>query len=262
MKFLRTQNQFLACLVVGLSVSCAQKKFEAANNVKNKPAAAPADENSNADMQQSSPSVQSTSSSVQTVVQSSSNSIANAIGSKGVVFGSGISDDDKNAMKKCLDLWGNHPFKTVDGNANPSNFKKMKTSVAVAGIQIGKVDDSIATNHDVLVVIDPAVNLVSNVEYKLLNPKGWYCMKFQVTAGAEQTKATTNVKLHCDAKLAKSNLVIGVDSTANTGVVGVNNTTVGVGSVNKPGTVAQGNIVIDGTVSLNRVSSSGNACAK
>jgi hypothetical protein len=159
-----------------------------------------------------------------------------------------------------LNLWGTHPFKVIDPNSNPPSYKKIKTSVAFAGLQIGGVNDTTSTQHDVLVVIDPAINVASSVEYKLMNPKAWYCMKFQVTSGVEEIKADTNVKIHCDAKLAQSNLVLSADSTNNTGVVGINGDTIGYGTLTKPDSVAQGNIVIDGTVKVNRVNAAGGAC--
>jgi hypothetical protein len=177
-------------------------------------------------------------------------------GSEGVTFKGKISEDDKKFVKKCLDLWGKHPFKVIDLDAKPSNYKEIKTSVSVLGINARPVEDTEATDHDVLTIIDPSINIAGKAEYKLLNPKGWYCMKFNVTAVND---AKTKVRLNCSAKLAKSNVLVGVDTKDDKGViVGVNGSTVAsVGGGSNPDGIAQGNVIIDGDVELIR-----EGCAK
>lgn len=161
-------------------------------------------------------------------------------GAAGVTFGTGI---DAEAIRKCLNLWGTHPFKSVTSQ----NFKKMAPNIALFGVQINPVEDMENTSFDKLILIDVSIKIASTVNMKLLNPKGWYCMKADIASGVEGIRNTTNVKLACSAKLAKNDLSVAVNST--TGGVTVGSQSVG-----------QFGIAIDSTVTLARQTPTGGAC--
>lgn len=157
------------------------------------------------------------------------------------------ADQNTETIKKCLSLWGNHPFKKVTG----ANYKRLASPVAFLGLQIGKIDDTFETKEDFLIVVDVGVNIGSQVTYNLMNPKGWYCLKANITAGVDSaTPATTKINLHCSAKLAKSDLALNVDSQKGT---------VGINQGNGAG---QFGIAIDGTVTLNQTATGGGSCGK
>lgn len=159
------------------------------------------------------------------------------------------SDVDADAVRKCLNLWGTHPFKSVSA----ANYKKLSPNVAVNlggfGLELGAINENTATAEPQLVVIDVAVNYASTTTWKLMNPKGWYCVKGAVATGSDTVQALTNINLACTAKLAKSNLALSLDS--NTG-----NLAVGTG-VDQG---AQLGILIDASVKLSRLQPNGAAC--
>jgi hypothetical protein len=176
-----------------------------------------------------------------TATDSAGTSTTVTTGATGVSIVSGI---DAEAIRKCLNLWGTHPFK----NVTQQNFKQMAPNVALFGIEINPVEDFDDTSFDKLVLIDVSFKIASTVNMKLMNPRGWYCVKADISSGVEGIPNTTNVSLACGAKLAKNDLSIGVNS--QTGGV-----TVGSQSLGQLG------IAIDSTVTLTRKNKNGTACA-
>ena len=59
---------------------------------------------------------------------------------------------------------------------------------------------------------NPITNNDGYVNYKLLNQKGWYCMKLDVTVGIDNI-AKTKITKACSAKVAENKVTIPVAST-------------------------------------------------
>ncbi len=123
------------------------------------------------------------------------------------------SNDDLAALHKCLSKWRDLPFGSTIGN-----YRKIYASVIVGGSGIA-VRDTERTSEPFLVLITAAVNVNSQVEYELLNPNGYYCIKVGVNVNTD-----LDVNLHCNARLADSLVDVNVGSTTNgnTASVGVN----------------------------------------
>jgi hypothetical protein len=102
-------------------------------------------------------------------------------------------EEDKDAVTKCLEAWGTHPF-----GANPK-YKTMATSVKVFGIG-NNPKDTAKTNEPVLTLINPGVNVMGGTTYELLNPNGWYCFRANVNVMGGLT-----IKAHCKAHIASAN---------------------------------------------------------
>lgn len=125
--------------------------------------------------------------------------------------GNNLSADDQ-AINKCLDKFGNHPFNSQQLH----NYRRIAASVQVLGIGNGVVDDQ-PTKEPALILISVAVNVLGTANYKLLNPNGWYCLKVGVNV-----QATTNIDLQCKAHLADSKVDVSVlSNSAPAGQVGV-----------------------------------------
>jgi hypothetical protein len=181
----------------------------------------------------------------------------------GLTFGPGVPDTD--SLRKCLNLWGTTPFKEVKAN----QVKVMDVSVGVGGgliagglaglgnlINIGNPKDLDVTSEPRLIVLPFSVNVGGSTTFELMNPNGWYCMKAAVGA-----RSTVNIKLHCSAKIAQSDLGISLrtNPTPMPGAPGLP-VSVGINDGRSPG--SQLGIMVDSNVNLTRVDSSGNAnCA-
>ena len=122
------------------------------------------------------------------------------------------SEDNPQAIRECLRKWGRHPFK----GENPS-YKELGGGVKVLGI--GKrVEDTEVTTAPRLVLVDPAVSVLTKNTYRLLNPNGWYCLKDSVTVLGKSV-----IEAHCRARLtasSKSVTVLGSGGTEGTTVLG------------------------------------------
>ncbi|MEY3903878.1 MAG: hypothetical protein RL189_3184 [Pseudomonadota bacterium] len=168
---------------------------------------------------------------------------------------------EADTIRKCMNLWGTVPFKEI----KPEHVKVMDVSVGVGGgllggsspiagigniINIGNPRDLEATAEPKLIIIPLSVNLGGSTNFELMNPNGWYCMKAAVGA-----KSTVGIKLHCNAKLAQSDL--GVSLETNPGGAGGIPVKVGINDGKTPG--GQLGIMVDSSVSLTRVNGSGAA---
>ena len=98
---------------------------------------------------------------------------------------------DVSAIKICLEKFKNHPF----DKENPK-FRTINASVKVFGIG-GNINETKKTNEMELVLIKPAVSVLSKTTYKLLNPNAWYCISSKVAVLAK-----TTIKLACASRLA------------------------------------------------------------
>ncbi|MFZ9518868.1 MAG: hypothetical protein ACO3A4_00160 [Silvanigrellaceae bacterium] len=186
-------------------------------------------------------------------------------GSTGITFAPGVPEQD--ALRKCLNLWGTVPFKEI----KPSQVKVMDVNVGIGGgllgsssplgglgniINFGNPKDLEVTSEPRLVILPLSVNVGGATTFELMNPNGWYCMKAAVGA-----KSTVNIKIHCNAKLAQSDLGVSVETNPTGGATPGPNATpvipvkVGINDGKTPG--GQLGIMVDSSVNLTRVSSSG-----
>ena len=103
--------------------------------------------------------------------------------------------DDPQAIRECLKKWGNHPFK----KENPP-YKELAGGVKVLGV--GKrVEDTEVTSAPRLVLVNPAVSVLTKNTYRLLNPNGWYCLKDNVTVlGKSVIEALCTSRLTASSK--------------------------------------------------------------
>jgi len=179
----------------------------------------------------------------------------------GVSFGPGVPERD--ALRKCLNLWGTAPFKEVKAN----QVKVMDVSVGVGGgllsgglagigniINIGNPKDYEVTPAARLIVLPLSVNVGGATTFELMNPNGWYCMKAAVGA-----RSTVNIKLHCNAKLAQSDLGVSLNTNPGGGAAGASPVPVSVGINDGRTPGGQLGIMVDSNVSVLRVDSRGNA---
>lgn len=109
---------------------------------------------------------------------------------------------EAGAIAACLATWRDHPFQGVDR----PRFKVLSSSVKVMGIGSDVVDDHRTADPE-LVLIKPAVNVMSKERFRLMNPNGWYCFQSTVTVLAK-----SEITAECGAHLASS-----VDSVAVAG---------------------------------------------
>ena len=109
-------------------------------------------------------------------------------------------------MKK----WSNHPFK----GENPS-YKELGGGVKVLGIGKSVVDAEV-TSAPRLVLVNPAVSVLTKNTYRLLNPNGWYCLKDNVTVLGKSV-----IEAHCQARLTASSKAVTVLGSSRQGAEGV-----------------------------------------
>jgi hypothetical protein len=107
----------------------------------------------------------------------------------------GTSSANWPAVKACLANWGHHPFKDIKS----VKFRVIKTSVSVFGIGGTAISDKVKTGYPQLVLIRPAVSVMSKSVYDLLNPNGWYCFDGQVNV---MGKAIINIA--CKTQIGSS----------------------------------------------------------
>ena len=97
------------------------------------------------------------------------------------------------AIQRCLKNWGEHPF-----TDETPKFKEAQLTVRV--LQFGDVQEiDSPTTEPQLVYIEPNVNVLSKVKYRLANPNGWYCFNNNV-----DVLSKIRFEMQCDAKLASS----------------------------------------------------------
>ena len=100
------------------------------------------------------------------------------------------ADDDEVA--NCLRSWGKHPFK------EKPEFRVISSKVRVMGVG-SNVEDTRPTDKPELVLLKPAVSVMSKSTMDLMNPNGWYCLK-----GKVDVLGKTEINLHCNAHMASS----------------------------------------------------------
>jgi hypothetical protein len=132
------------------------------------------------------------------------------------VFGLAFADEPKprrteaEVVRACLGAWPDHPFRGDD----PPRYRTLGSSVNVLGIG-GDVVDDVVTSEPQLVLVKPAVNVLTKGRFRLLNPNGWYCLESAVTVLAK-----SEIVAHCTAHLASSVQSVAV-AGGNAGADGV-----------------------------------------
>lgn len=101
---------------------------------------------------------------------------------------------EAEVIRSCLGTWPDNPFKGDD----PPRYKVLGASVNVLGMG-GTVADETSTPDPQLVLLKPAVNVLTKGRFRLMNPNGWYCFESAVTVLAK-----SEITLHCTAHLASS----------------------------------------------------------
>ena len=122
--------------------------------------------------------------------------------------------DDMVEIRGCFATWKTHPFP----KENPK-FKTISAKVKVMGIG-GNVEDTEVTAEPALVLVRPAVAVMSKQVLELKNPNGWYCLKNMTTVMGKG-----EIRLHCKARLASSDdgvsvAAAGQEDTGGTAVLG------------------------------------------
>ena len=123
---------------------------------------------------------------------------------------------DLEDVQNCLRHWGETPF-----SATPE-FRIMTSKVRVMGIGDEMTDAKHSLKPE-LILIKPAVSVMSKSVMTLTNPNGWYCLK-----GKVDVLGKTEINLHCQAHLAASTdgaTVMGSDD-GNTGTTVLGKTVV------------------------------------
>ncbi|MCO4747475.1 MAG: hypothetical protein KC912_21925 [Proteobacteria bacterium] len=106
----------------------------------------------------------------------------------------GVHPPDEAQLKHvqaCLAAWGEHPFAEA-----PETIREMRSSVRVMGFG-AELRDDVATSWPQLVLVEPAVNVMTKTTIQLNNPNGWYCLNANVTVMGKFV-----IKKACDARLA------------------------------------------------------------
>lgn len=176
----------------------------------------------------------------------------------GTTFGPNVPERD--ALEKCMNLWGTIPFKEVKAK----HVKVMSENVSIGGglfgsvveglanlpsLNFGNTKDLEATSEPRLIVIPLSLSFGGTTNYELMNPNGWYCLKF-----AAGVKSSVTIKHHCKAKIAQSDLGLSI----NTNPMGTSSdatkppVSVSINDGRTPGT--QMGIMVDSNVQLTAVS--------
>lgn len=119
--------------------------------------------------------------------------------------------DDRDDVIACLKNWKEHPFPVGKEKAD----RVLATSVRIFGAGGDLVDDA-KTDEPELVLVKPAVSVMTKTTMKLLNPNGWYCLK-----GKVDVMAKTEITLGCSTHLISSTqgaTVLGAQNEQSTGV--------------------------------------------
>jgi hypothetical protein len=109
------------------------------------------------------------------------------------VFAFSAAADDRDEVQTCLENWKDHPF-----NAAHPKFRIMSSQVKVMGMG-GEAKDDVKTDKPELILVRPAVNVMSKSVMNLNNPNGWYCLKGKVAVMGK-----TTIRLNCKAHLTSS----------------------------------------------------------
>ncbi|MEP6823189.1 MAG: hypothetical protein ABI919_00110 [Ramlibacter sp.] len=117
------------------------------------------------------------------------------------------------ALDSCIASWGkNAPFKK---GARADSL--LSTGVKVFGLGKGQSGGDPVTPKPALIYVQPAVNVMGATTIRLVNPRGWYCFRSNVSVAGN-----INIEAHCDAHIAHTRddgTAVGAVDTTNKGVV-------------------------------------------
>lgn len=103
--------------------------------------------------------------------------------------------DDQVALDECIASWGKaSPFKKGTPAAGV-----IATGVKVFGIGRGSTGNDPVTDKPRLVLVRPAVNVLGKSTIRLVNPRGWYCFRSNVTVAGKIA-----IEAQCDAHIASA----------------------------------------------------------
>ncbi len=110
-------------------------------------------------------------------------------------FSSAEAAADQNVVDRCIADWGSDsPFKK---GTVPSRV--ISPGVKVFGIGKSNNGDDKTTDKPALILVRPAVNVLGKSTIRLANPKGWYCLKANVTVAGKIA-----IDAHCSAHIASA----------------------------------------------------------
>ncbi len=108
---------------------------------------------------------------------------------------SGMAAEDQQVVDRCIADWGiDSPFKK---GTVPSRV--ISPGVKVFGIGKNNNGDDKTTDKPALILVRPAVNVLGKSTIRLANPKGWYCLKANVTVAGKIA-----IDAHCNAHVASA----------------------------------------------------------
>ena len=115
---------------------------------------------------------------------------------------------------QCLGNWPKHPF----GDIKSIKFRVIESNVRVFGIGSNTTDE-VSTNYPQLILVRPAVNVMSKMTYNLKNQNGWYCLKGQTNV---MGKAVFNIgcKTHITSSESGSTVMGSSEGEQGTTVMG------------------------------------------
>ncbi len=116
-------------------------------------------------------------------------------------------------ITKCLAAWPKHPF-----DSKSVKFRVIESNVKVFGIG-GNTADEVSTDYPQLILVRPAVSVMSKATYNLKNPNGWYCLRGQTNV---MSKAIFNIdcKTHIASSDTGSTVMGSSDEKSGTTVMG------------------------------------------
>ncbi len=102
---------------------------------------------------------------------------------------------DRAVVRECLKNWPKAPFK----DSESLSFDVLEPSVKVIGIGGKDIYDG-PSEKAKLVLVKASVNVMSKSTMKLMNPKGWYCIK-----GSTAVLGSVHFEVDCKAQVASVN---------------------------------------------------------
>lgn len=103
-------------------------------------------------------------------------------------------------VSACLNQFGEHPF-----DAETVTPRYLAPSITVFGNGVA-LQDLEETAEPQLTIVAPAINVLGEATYQLLNPNGWYCLSTNVSVLGK-----TKIELACDAHFVQANIAVGAE---------------------------------------------------
>lgn len=120
----------------------------------------------------------------------------------------GASETEKATLEKCLAKFPDNPFQ-----GKIKNFKRIKSIQSIGGMGTA-ISDSVKTAEPFLVLVKSVNSIGSSLEFKLLNPNGYYCIESSNSIGSN-----IDVELSCSARLADENQTVSAIGSSSNGAI-------------------------------------------